>query len=173
MTVNTPNTLNRPKVADAAWRACGATHVAVYGTLRAGGVNDIATLRPGIVCVGRARLQGTLFDLGWYPGLVLQGEQAVLAEVYPMDAALEQAMDGIEGLWPQDLGEYRKRVLTLPVMQLQGGQQPMALLVYEARSATVRQAPVIAASDWLAWMKARADRHPDTVFQFNTVRAQG
>jgi gamma-glutamylcyclotransferase (GGCT)/AIG2-like uncharacterized protein YtfP len=170
--MNAHNPLNSAEEADAAWRACGATHVAVYGTLRAGGVNDIARLQPGIACVGQARLQGTLFDLGWYPGLVLQGEQVVLAEVYPMDAELEQAMDGIEGLWPQDLGEYRKRVLTLPVMQQRGGPQPMALLVYEARPATVRQAPVIAASDWLAWMEARAARHPDTVFQLNTVRAQ-
>lgn len=173
MTMNARNLLSSAEVADAAWRACGATHVAVYGTLRAGGVNDIGRLQPGIACVGRARLQGTLFDLGWYPGLVLQGEQAVLAEVYPMNDALEQAMDGIEGLWPQDLGEYRKRVLTLPVMLLQGGQRPMALLVYEARSATVRLAPMIATSDWLAWMKARAARHPATAFQLNTLRAQG
>ncbi|WP_370679370.1 gamma-glutamylcyclotransferase [Comamonas sp. GB3 AK4-5] len=154
------------------WRACGAAHVAVYGTLRAGCINDIAKLRPGIACQGKTLLTGTLYDLGWYPGLVLHGEQAVLAEVYPMDDALEQAMDGIEGLWPQDLGEYRKRVLTLPVMQLQGGQQPMALLVYEARPATVRQAPVIAASDWRAWMRSKG-AHPGMVFQLNTVQASG
>ena len=63
------------------WQPCGARHVAVYGTLRAGGVNDIARLRPGIAPMGTTVLAGTLHDLGWYPGLCLAGTQPVLAEV--------------------------------------------------------------------------------------------
>lgn len=152
------------------WQPCGVSHVAVYGTLRRGGVNDMARLRPGIAPVGTTTLAGTLYDLGWYPGLALQGTQAVLAEVYPMDDALEQAMDRIEGLWPEDLGEYRKRVLTLPVALAGGGSRQMALLVYEALPATVRHAPVIAASDWLAWMEARGVRHPESAFRLNTAQ---
>jgi hypothetical protein len=35
--------------------APAAAYVAVYGTLRAGGINDIAALQPGIACVGRTR----------------------------------------------------------------------------------------------------------------------
>ena len=97
--------------APADWQGCGAAYVAVYGTLRAGGINDIARLQPGIACVGRTQLTGTLHDLGWYPGLSLQGTQAVLAEVYPMDHALEQAMDRIEGLWPMEF--ISEPVLTL------------------------------------------------------------
>lgn len=152
------------------WQPCGVSHVAVYGTLRAGGVNDIARLRPGIVCTGRTTLTGTLHDLGWYPGLQLQGTQQVLAEVYPIDAPLEQALDGIEGLWPDDVGEYTKRIVTLPVALTGGGTQMMALLVYEAMPATVEHAPVIDASDWLAWMHARGTQHPDTTFALNTVQ---
>ena len=57
----------------APWQTCGALHVAVYGTLRAGGVNDIARLHPGIVRTGVTTLVGTLHDLGWYPGLSLDG----------------------------------------------------------------------------------------------------
>ena len=152
------------------WQACGARHVAVYGTLRAGGINDIARLQPGIAGVGKTQLTGTLYDLGWYPGLTLQGAQAVLAEVYPMTPALEQAMDRIEGLWPQDLGEYRKRLLTLPVMQVDGIQQPMTVLVYEAMPATVQHAPQIAASDWLQWFRSRGVQHPDTAFSLNSAQ---
>ena len=152
------------------WQACGASHVAVYGTLRAGGINDIARLQPGIACVGKTQLTGTLYDLGWYPGLTLQGAQTVLAEVYPMTPALEQAMDRIEGLWPQDLGEYRKRLLTLPVMQADGRQQPMTVLVYEAMPATVQHAPQIAASDWLQWFRSRGVQHPDTAFSLNSAQ---
>ena len=152
------------------WQACGASHVAVYGTLRAGGVNDIARLQPGLACVGKTQLTGTLFDLGWYPGLRLQGTQTVLAEVYAMSAALEQAMDRIEGLWPEDMGEYRKRVLTLPVMLVDGSQQQMTLLVYEAMPATVQNAPRIDASDWLQWFEGKGIEHPDTAFALNSTQ---
>jgi hypothetical protein len=103
-------------------------------------------------------------------GLSLQGTQAVLAEVYPMDHALEQAMDRIEGLWPEDLGEYAKRILTLPVMLTQGGQQFITLLVYEALPATVSAAPQLAVSDWLAWFEGKGMQHPDTEFQLNTAQ---
>nr|WP_233506379.1 gamma-glutamylcyclotransferase family protein [Comamonas sp. AG1104] len=156
--------------APANWQGCGAAYVAVYGTLRAGGINDIARLQPGIACVGRTQLTGTLHDLGWYPGLRLQGTQTVLAEVYPMDAALERAMDRIEGLWPEDLGEYAKRILTLPVMLTQGGQQSITVLVYEAMPATVSAAPQLAVSDWLAWFEGKGMQHPDTEFQLNTAQ---
>ena len=154
----------------ASWQGCGAAYVAVYGTLRAGGINDIAKLKPGIACMGKTQLTGTLHDLGWYPGLTLQGSQAVLAEVYPMDDALEQAMDRIEGLWPEDMGEYTKRILTLPVMLTAGGQQPITVLVYEALPATVAAAPEIAVSDWLAWFEGKGIQHPGTVFQLNTAQ---
>jgi gamma-glutamylcyclotransferase (GGCT)/AIG2-like uncharacterized protein YtfP len=133
----------------APWQSCGAAHVGVYGTLRAGGVNDIRRLRPGIACVGRSMLTGTLHDLGWYPGLRLQGDQPVLAEVYALDALLEQPLDGIEGLWPQDVGEYAKRLLTVAVTWAEGETQLLRVLVYEALPAAMRGALVIAVSDWM------------------------
>ena len=145
-----------------------ALHVAVYGTLRAGGNNDIQRLRAGLICTGKTCLEGTLYDLGWYPGLQLQGPHVVLAEVYALDAVLEQALDGIEGLWPTDLGEYAKRLLRVPVALPSGVVQPMTVLVYEALPATVQGAPVIHASDWLAWMEAKGRRHPKTAFQLRT-----
>lgn len=152
------------------WQACGAAHVAVYGTLRAGGVNDIARLQPGTACLGKTTLMGTLYDLGWYPGLRLDGTQSVLAEVYAMDAALEQAMDRIEGLWPEDMGEYTKRLLTLPVALVQGGQQMVTVLVYEALPATVGAAPVLEVSDWLQWFEGKGIQHPGTAFSLNSAQ---
>ena len=135
------------------WQPSGVHHVAVYGTLRAGGVNDIARLRTGMAMAGRTTLLGTLYDMGWYPGLSLQGSQQVLAEVYPLDAALEQVLDGYEGIWPQDTGEYTKRIVTVPVALPSGGSQMMAVLVYEALPAAVADCPVIEAGDWLAWFQ--------------------
>lgn len=133
------------------WQSCGARHVAVYGTLRAGGVNDIALLQPGIAPVGTTVLTGTLHDLGWYPGLSLIGTQPVLAEVYALHPILEQALDGIEGLWPTDEGEYAKRLLRVQVAMADGATQTLEVLVYEALPAALANAPVIEASDWLAW----------------------
>ena len=107
---------------------------AVYGTLRAGGINDIHQLRPGIACAGTTELIGSLHDLGWYPGLRQQGTQPVLAEVYPLDDELEQRRDGIEGLWPRNLGEYAKRLLTIALRAQPGALElhNVQILVYEA-----------------------------------------
>ncbi|UXC18195.1 gamma-glutamylcyclotransferase family protein [Comamonas squillarum] len=153
------------------WHPCGAGHVAVYGTLRAGGVNDIARLQPGISCLGRSLLTGTLFDLGWYPGLQLQGSGLVLAEVYPLNDALEQAMDRIEGIWPQDVGEYTKRVLTLDVKLADGEQQPLEALVYEALPPALQGRTQISAQDWLAWIAEQGRDHPHTAFSLNTPQS--
>ncbi|QIL84055.1 gamma-glutamylcyclotransferase [Diaphorobacter sp. HDW4A] len=150
------------------WQRCGAMHVAVYGTLRAGGVNDIARLHPGIQRTGVTALTGTLHDLGWYPGLSLQGEQSVLAEVYPLDDALEQVMDGIEGIWPRDVGEYAKRIVATDVQLPDGGSRRIDVLVYEAQPSFVRGTPVIDASDWLAWYEAQGKPHSDQPFALRT-----
>lgn len=165
MTTSTPSTT--------AWRPCGAPCVAVYGTLRAGGANDIARLRPGIACLGTTLLHGTLHDLGWYPGLCLAGAQPVLAEVYAIDPALEQQLDGIEGLWPEDVGEYAKRLMTQPVALAAGGTQAMRVLVYEALPAAVRGAPVIAARDWVAWYAQSGRAHPAQDFRLRSDGAAG
>ena len=149
--MSTPSALSSVVATD--WAPCGVQHVAVYGTLRAGGVNDIARLRDGMVITGRTTLTGTLHDMGWYPGLSLQGSQEVLAEVYPLDHALEQVLDGYEGIWPQDTGEYTKRIVTVPVALTTGGTQMMAVLVYEALPAAFANCPVIEAGDWLAWFQ--------------------
>ena len=147
--MSTPSALSSSVAPD--WQACGVSHVAVYGTLRAGGVNDIARLRTGMRMTGRTTLTGTLHDLGWYPGLCLQGSQQVLAEVYPLDPALEQVLDGYEGIWPQHTGEYTKRILTVPVAHADGSAHMLAVLVYEALPAAVQGTPVLNTSDWLAW----------------------
>ena len=166
------STPRNPEKTAPRWQPCGAGHVAVYGTLRAGGVNDIARLDPRVACVGRTWLTGSLYNLGWYPGLRLEGAQQVLAEVYAMDDALEQAMDRIEGLWPEDVGEYAKRILTLPVALPGGAVQPLPVLVYEALPATVAHAPAIEASDWLAWAneQGKGALHAGGAFALNAAQ---
>ena len=76
-------------------------YVFIYGTLRAGEINDIgvAAARHGIAApqfIGRAAVAGRLYDFGDYPGLV-QDEAAglVRGDVYAIEDALVPVMTGL------------------------------------------------------------------------------
>lgn len=80
--------------------------VFVYGTLRHGESADISKKFEGIVPVGVDRINGQIFDVGWYPGLkpvsedfdFLTGEPKVTGEVYiiPDEKAVSR-LDEYEG----------------------------------------------------------------------------
>lgn len=90
-------------------------YVFVYGTLRRGEPRDINLLRPQPRWVGLGGIRGALYDLGTYPGVVLdagavEGAACVVrGEVYAIAPALEQLLDQIEEVWPQQTGEYTRR----------------------------------------------------------------
>ena len=145
------SSLAHPLASDGAEHA-GYAHVAVYGTLRAGGRNDIQRLSADARLEGHTTLRGTLFDLGWYPGLALNGSQEVLAEVYHITPALEQRLDQIEGILPEPNDEYVKRVLLADVRPADGSAVRMLpVLVYEITPAFTQGRSRIEESDWLAW----------------------
>ncbi|MDP4074561.1 gamma-glutamylcyclotransferase [Acidovorax sp. A1169] len=118
--------------------------VFVYGTLRKGGSNDITRLLPAPRFVGMARLAGTLYHLGAYPGLLLGGAVDVVGEVYAIEPALEQRLDGIEEIHGRPDDEYFKRELTLPVAGLL-----VDCLVYEINPDRVTAAARIEGGDWM------------------------
>ena len=135
---------------------CGCGQVAVYGSLRRGGRNDIRRWQGNVVCLGRTWLQGRLYDLGGYPGLVLGEGMPVLAEVYALTPALECWLDELEGVWPVAHGMYAKRVVDVLLSPLDGGSlRFMQALVYEVQPAAVRGRQSIDTSDWLAWLARR------------------
>ncbi len=118
--------------------------VFVYGTLRKGGSNDITRLLPAPRFVGPAQTQGTLYHLGAYPGLVLGGAGAVVGEVYAIEPALEQRLDGIEEIHGRPDDEYFKREVRLLVNGV-----PMDCLVYEINPDRLAAAPRIDSGDWM------------------------
>ncbi len=122
-----------------------ARHVFVYGTLRAGGSNDIACFRPAACFVGRGEIAGTLYDLGAYPGATLGGTGRLRGEVYRIEPALEVQLDLLEAVKPGDDGEYRKRELAVRV-----GAQWIDCLVYEIHPRRIAGRPVIESGDWFA-----------------------
>lgn len=119
-------------------------HVFVYGTLRRGQANDINRLQPAPGYLGQARIRGTLYDLGPYPGVVLGGADRVQGEVYAITPELEQQLDVIEDVAPVPSGEYARRHVELEV----GGRQ-LRCLVYEIDAQRVQGRPRIPSGDWL------------------------
>lgn len=118
-------------------------HVFVYGTLRRGEANDINRLLPSPRLLGLARIRGTLYDLGPYPGVVLGGEGWVQGEVYAISAELERQLDLIEEVAPVPSGEYMRRHLDVDL-----AGQSLHCLVYELAAERVQGRPPIASGDW-------------------------
>ncbi len=118
-------------------------HVFVYGTLRAGGSNDIRRFVPAPQRVGEASICGVLYDLGAYPGLVLGGGSRVRGEVYRIGPKLEAALDRLEAVADDDSGEFVKREAELLV-----GRRALRCLVYEIHPSRIAGRPVIASGDW-------------------------
>jgi gamma-glutamylcyclotransferase (GGCT)/AIG2-like uncharacterized protein YtfP len=125
--------------------AAALRHVFVYGTLRAGGSNDIARFRPAALRVGDAAIAGTLYDLGAYPGAVLGGNGRVLGEVYRITPLLEAQLDVLEEVAADGTGEYIKREC-----QVEGAGVPLWCLVYEIHPARITGRAAIAGGDWLS-----------------------
>lgn len=119
-------------------------YVFVYGTLRRGGANDIHRFRPVPVFLGPADVAGTLYHLGAYPGLRLDGRGWVHGEVYGVTPEVERALDELEEVWPQATGEYLKRQIAVRV-----GDQTLDCIVYEISAERIAGCRVIASGDWI------------------------
>jgi gamma-glutamylcyclotransferase (GGCT)/AIG2-like uncharacterized protein YtfP len=119
-------------------------YVFVYGTLRKGEANDINRLRPRPDFVGRGRVLGTLYHLGSYPGLVMNGNTLVEGEVYRILPELECVLDEIEEIHPQQSDEYAKQQVTVQVDGL-----GLMCLVYVINPLRLQGRPVIPGGDWV------------------------
>jgi len=126
-------------------------HVFVYGTLRRGEQRDINRLHPAPLWVGLGHVQGILYDLGDYPGLVTGARGEVLGEVYLITAALKRLLDEIEEVWPQDTGEYKRRQ---EIVRLRSGLPDAAVyelecLLYEINPSRTDGRLIITSGDWV------------------------
>ena len=71
--------------------------VFVYGTLRQGGKYHHLLANAVYESTTQTPARYTLVDVGSYPAMLNQGEQAVVGEVYAMDDATLKALDVLEG----------------------------------------------------------------------------
>lgn len=136
-------------------------YVFVYGTLRAGEVNDMshAAERHGIAApewVGAAHVKGRLFDFGTYPGLVIDEEGApIRGDVYRIEDALVPVLDEIEHVYPGVEGLFRSHRLHIDV-NVDGRSDQIDCLIYPVAATAVEGLPRIEGGDWVAHRAARA-----------------
>ena len=102
--------------------------VFVYGTLRRGGSNHFRMA--GAEFISSGTVQGRLYRIDWYPGLVLDetGDE-IHGEVYSVDAEQLAALDVFEGLSAGEIegSEYRRVSTTV----MQQSSQPITAWVWE------------------------------------------
>ena len=120
------------------------SYVFVYGTLRMGQERDINRLQPAPVFIGEGQINGSLYELGTYPGIRLGGPDWVQGEVYQINQELERQLDEIEEVWPQQTGEYERREV---LVQCAG--QALVCLVYEVAEGRAKVSRVIESGDWV------------------------
>lgn len=135
-------------------------YVFVYGTLRAGEINDLAQaaatrgLAPARH-VGAATVPGALVDFGDWPGLVPVADgRRVLGDIYEVTPALIALMDEIEEYVPgQPCCFVRRTVLAQPLAP--AGAAPVACEYYPIDPALRGAATDVAGDDWVAYRLAR------------------
>jgi gamma-glutamylcyclotransferase (GGCT)/AIG2-like uncharacterized protein YtfP len=130
--------------------------VFVYGTLRAGEINDIsqAAARHDIaepMLLGTATVRGHLFDFGAYPGLVLdEAGPPVSGDVYEIDPDLVAVLDEIEEIYPGVEGLFVAREVTVEVDGM-----PLLCRYYPVTEKAVKGLSEIRPGDWIAYRRSR------------------
>ena len=86
----------------------------VYGTLRRG--LRLHHHLQGAVYLGDARIAGSLYDIGTYPGLLVNPSPGwVSGELFKVDEEMIQSLDAVEEYNPEEpeRSEYLRRVVTV------------------------------------------------------------
>jgi gamma-glutamylaminecyclotransferase len=118
------------------------TKIFTYGTLLAGEPNH--RILRGSRCIGPARTppRFKLVDLGSFPGMLAEGNTAILGELYEVDDDVLGALDRLEG-HPH---LYRRAPIILA-----GWRRAETYFFPPARAAG---RAVIESGDWRAWIAA-------------------
>jgi gamma-glutamylcyclotransferase (GGCT)/AIG2-like uncharacterized protein YtfP len=122
--------------------------VFVYGTLRQGGVRAMPGLFPGSKFIGRANVRGNLYDLGAYPGLLLdESDSLAVGEVYEIDDEILGRLDEIEA----PAYYWRKQV------EVSLDNQRMRCWIYEPDARLYPRRVLIESGDWIEYARTKTD----------------
>jgi gamma-glutamylcyclotransferase (GGCT)/AIG2-like uncharacterized protein YtfP len=123
--------------------------VFLYGSLMRGFESHEGLDLPGRAeFAGEAHCKGTLYDLGEYPGMTLEGDGRVAGELYrPLDEGLLDDIDRFEDYYPESADDslFVRRHLEVVDRDLQAWAY-----VYNGPT---EDAPVIESGDWREYQK--------------------
>ncbi|MGB8507732.1 MAG: gamma-glutamylcyclotransferase family protein [Pyrinomonadaceae bacterium] len=123
--------------------------VFVYGTLRRGSARDMSHRFPGSKFIGDAKVMGSLYDLGDYPGLLLdESNSTVIGEAYEVDEEILNAMDEFEAS-----SNYRRKRVEISL-----GSDSRMCWVYEPDPEFHSPRTLIASGDWIEYAGLRGGR---------------
>jgi gamma-glutamylcyclotransferase (GGCT)/AIG2-like uncharacterized protein YtfP len=122
--------------------------VFVYGTLRHGSARGMSDRFPGAKFIADAEVSGSLYDLGSYPGLLLNDSGArVVGEVYEVDDELLKELDDFESS-----SQYRREELEISL-----GDHRKKCWIYEPDPEFYSLRTVITSGDWLEYARTKTD----------------
>jgi gamma-glutamylcyclotransferase (GGCT)/AIG2-like uncharacterized protein YtfP len=121
----------------------------VYGTLRRGGLRAMPGLFPHSKFIGQAFVAGSLYDMGEYPGLVLdESSSTVSGEVYEIDDEILNELDEIEAS-----SLYQRRQVEVLV-----GDERMLCWIYVGDSELCPKGVLITSGDWIEHAGTKAGK---------------
>jgi gamma-glutamylcyclotransferase (GGCT)/AIG2-like uncharacterized protein YtfP len=127
--------------------------VFVYGTLRRGGAGAMSIRFPGSKFIAEAKVSGSLYDLGAYPGLLLdESNSSVTGEVYEVDDKTLDEMDAFEAS-----SNYRRKQVEISL-----GDHRRTCWVYEPDPEFYSPRTLITSGDWVEYAKTKTDWPGDT-----------
>ncbi|MDQ2975259.1 MAG: gamma-glutamylcyclotransferase [Acidobacteriota bacterium] len=127
--------------------------VFVYGTLRRGDARAMSIRFPNSKFIAEAKVSGSLYDLGAYPGLLLnESNSMVIGEVYEVDDGILDKLDYIEAS-----SDYRRRQFEISL-----GTHRKACWIYEPNPEFYSLLTLISSGDWIEYAKRKTDWTGDT-----------
>ena len=127
--------------------------VFVYGTLRRGGARSMSIRFPDSRFIADAKVSGSLYDLGAYPGLILnESNSLVVGEVYEVDDEILNELDDFEA----SSNYWRKQV------EISLGTQRRICWAYEPNPEFYSPRTLITSGDWIEYAKSKTDWPGDT-----------
>lgn len=120
----------------------------IYGSLRRGCVGAMSLRFPNSKFVAEAKVSGNLYDLGEYPGLLInESGSFVVGEVYEVDDELLAQLDDFE----VSSNYVRKQV------EVSSGNHRMSCWVYEPEPACYSLTKLITSGNWVEYSRAKTD----------------
>jgi gamma-glutamylcyclotransferase (GGCT)/AIG2-like uncharacterized protein YtfP len=127
--------------------------VFVYGSLRRGGAGAMSIRFPNSKFIAEAKVGGTLYDLGAYPGLLLnESNSLAFGEVYEVDDETLSELDDFEA----SSNYWRKQV------EISLGPNSRTCWIYEPNPESYSLRKLVTSGDWIAYTRTKTDLPKDT-----------